>query len=412
MKWAPYCSNTRVSTKAGVPGWTNSTPADGLPSARSGHSSVVTSSGAMWVYGGMGLTEAGFGPVPDQLWFMDTAVSPLAWNEVSISGSWPTPRYGHGAVMTPAGKMLIVGGVDNASNVLSDLWQLDPDTSTGSVTVTLPSLPLPTTQGWSTTITISVPLTTPSLPALTTSSISLATETEPLSLTSTSILLQGMQSLVSQLAVRQGQGASAEATTDLGSMVAVALDGFLQNSSGTVLALLLDGSPAAAVLPLELVNQASALVLATLNGPGSEDFSAGRRFWTKQGRLIEAVAPAVDITLMNMQTLNVLEVQGATIFYVRIAQMAPDPEWICAFLDGDAWSTDGVRLAFAEELEAAFGDIADTSGVWCATVHLSIFGAFIDILKDCTSATVLSTEGLGQVRHGDLSRANLQQSKI
>ena len=83
--------------------------------------------------------------------------------------------------------------------------------------------------------------------------------------------------------------------------------------------------------------------------------------------------------------------------------------------DGVGWSTEGVRLAVPAELEAAFGALADTSGVWCATLHLSIFAAFVDILLDCTwpgcsflgslsaslraprSANLLTPDGLQQI---------------
>ncbi|CAE7539239.1 unnamed protein product [Symbiodinium sp. KB8] len=149
------------------------------------------------------------------------------------------------------------------------------------------------------------------------------------------------------------------------------------SSNSSFLPLIVENSPAAAVLPQELVEEVK---LRYCRGWGPE-----------------AAVPAVDISIVDVESLGVREVQGARTFFVRIAETPPDPEWICAYLDGDSWSTEGVRLATASELEAALGGSADTSGVWCATVHLSIFGAFVDILLDCTNANMLTPEGLREI---------------
>ena len=169
------------------------------------------------------------------------------------------------------------------------------------------------------------------------------------------------------------------------------------------MAAVVENSPAAAVLPLEarrkscclnlaaILEQAlagipadAALVLTTFDGPQAESLSRGRKMQTAAGQPLETAVPAVDVSIVDTQSLSATEVRVSTPIYVRIAKEAPDPSWVCAFLDGDKWSREGVRLATAEELEVAFGAVADTTGVWCATLHLSIFGAFIDILLDCT----------------------------
>ena len=52
-------------------------------------------------------------------------------------------------------------------------------------------------------------------------------------------------------------------------------------------------------------------------------------------------------------------------------------------------------MATAAELQDLFGE--ETSGVWCATTHLSIFSAVVDLLLDCTNLNVLSPENLQEV---------------
>lgn len=44
--------------------------------------------------------------------------------------------------------------------------------------------------------------------------------------------------------------------------------------------------------------------------------------------------------------------------------LTPDPAWLCAYLDGDSWSQDGVRLATEEELTNFFG----SSDAWIGSI--------------------------------------------
>eukprot|EP00439_Symbiodinium_sp_Y106_P034088 s444_g4.t1 len=228
--------------------------------------------------------------------------------------------------------------------------------------------------------------------------------------------------LLSQLTTTENSTASA--TTGLGTMAAVELRGAPANSS--FVAAVIDGSAAAVVLPLEALGglaENAVLVLTTFDGPeaselgspgqkaqtrasrpieastpaASELGSPGQKAQTRASRPIEASTPAVDISIVDKDSFSAQEVQVRTPIFVRIAEVAPEPNWICAYLDGDTWSTEGVRLATPAELETAFGGQADTSGVWCATLHLSIFGAFVDILLDCTNANMLSQEGLREI---------------
>ena len=73
-----------------------------------------------------------------------------------------------------------------------------------------------------------------------------------------------------------------------------------------------------------------ALVLTTFDGPGAESLGSGQKMRSATDRPIEAALPAVDISIVDTQSLGAVEVQVSTPIYVRIAAVAPNPEWICA----------------------------------------------------------------------------------
>eukprot|EP00439_Symbiodinium_sp_Y106_P050233 s6153_g6.t1 len=188
------------------------------------------------------------------------------------------------------------------------------------------------------------------------------------------------------------ENATVSATTDFGKLTVVKL-----TPSSSMAVTVLNESAAAAALPAEVLRSDALLVLTSFE---DEVLPAGQRHrsWASS-RPIEVAVPAVDVTLIDLDTLRPIDVSLDRPMYVRIARVSPEPNWICAYLrdDGVGWSTEGVRLAVPAELEAAFGALADTSGVWCATLHLSIFAAFVDILLDCTSANLLTPDGLQQI---------------
>ncbi|CAE7625670.1 PAO [Symbiodinium sp. CCMP2592] len=202
--------------------------------------------------------------------------------------------------------------------------------------------------------------------------------------------------LVSQL--KDGQ---ASITTDSGMMTALRLPAIAANSS--YLAITVNSTSAAFALPLEAVGTDYLVVLTVLDMETSDEL--GGKSQTKAGRPIEAAPlPLVDVTLVDSQTRNAQEVRVAedTPIYVRIAAVPPEPNWICAYLDGNSWSQEGVHLATMPELERALGANTETYGTWCATSHLSFFGVFVDILLDCTNVNMLTPEGLREIveRHG------------
>ena len=136
----------------------------------------------------------------------------------------------------------------------------------------------------------------------------------------------------------------------------------------------------------QVLQDGTALVLTTFDA-GIEDgfFGLGQKIGSAEGRPFKAAASAVDVSIVDVQSQNVQHMQLTDKpIYVRVTQVPPESNWVCAFLDEDGnWSTEGVRLATAEELTEVFSG-SDSSGTWCATTHLSIFSAFVDILLDCT----------------------------
>ncbi|CAE7866157.1 unnamed protein product [Symbiodinium microadriaticum] len=165
-----------------------------------------------------------------------------------------------------------------------------------------------------------------------------------------------------------------------------------------------------------------ALVMTTFDGAvGNESLGSGLKVRLNRGRPLSSAVPAVDISLVSLRTFSAKDVKvadGTTPIYVRLSDETPDPKWLCAYLDGETWSTEGVRLATVAELAEALPDGTNTSGLWCATLHLTIFTAFVDLLLDCTipwqqsnsqfrlNANMLAPEGLQEIfeRQGWWSR--------
>ncbi|CAE7332955.1 unnamed protein product [Symbiodinium necroappetens] len=190
------------------------------------------------------------------------------------------------------------------------------------------------------------------------------------------------------------------ATTPLGIMAVVKPQPQLPPAANaSFLDVVVDNNPAAAALPAEVLQDGTALVLTTFDA-GIEDgfFGLGQKIGSAEGRPFKAAASAVDVSIVDVQSQNVQHMQLTDKpIYVRVTQVPPESNWVCAFLDEDGnWSTEGVRLATAEELTEVFSG-SDSSGTWCATTHLSIFSAFVDILLDCTNANMLTEDGLKEI---------------
>lgn len=100
-------------------GWAQATDLD---TARYGHTSVVTPDGKMWVIGGGDTTGSAF----DDVWYSTNGIN---WNPAT---ALPTPRYGHTSVVTADGTIWVMGGNDGLGDELSDTWSYDGATFTWS----------------------------------------------------------------------------------------------------------------------------------------------------------------------------------------------------------------------------------------------------------------------------------------
>ena len=101
---------------------------------------------------------------------------------------------------------------------------------------------------------------------------------------------------------------------------------------------------------------------------------------TKTSGLLKPATGVVDLSIYNLESLTAKKVLSTSPIYVKLGPVTEPfdaTRLTCAYLDGDTWSTDGVHLATAEELEAFNLSL---SGAWCVSYHLSIFAGFLDLL--------------------------------
>ena len=118
------------------------------------------------------------------------------------------------------------------------------------------------------------------------------------------------------------------------------------------------------------------LVSAEFSGEESKEILSAGLDVDLGGRSARLVVDAVMVELYDTQggSNELFQVEDAPLpIFLRLSDVTPNPSWKCVFLDGDTWSTRGVRLAREEELRASYGASFNTSGTWCATSHLSIF---------------------------------------
>ncbi|CAE7484351.1 slc38a2 [Symbiodinium sp. CCMP2592] len=110
------------------------------------------------------------------------------------------------------------------------------------------------------------------------------------------------------------------------------------------------------------------------------------------GRRAQLLADAVDVSVVfpggQHWPINVSMQQP---IYIRVAPTLNGNNSLCAFLTESGWSMEGVRPALPEELAAAMGD-EYLPGFWCATTHLTIFAAILELAVACTNIEVLSSQ--------------------
>lgn len=107
------------------PSWQSLTPAGRRPSKRFAHSAVYDAAAKrMVVFGGPADWKKGL----DDLWTLDLAGGwdKAVWKELKPTGSAPSGRFDHAAVLLPAlNWMVVFGGSPDGSRELSDIYALD-----------------------------------------------------------------------------------------------------------------------------------------------------------------------------------------------------------------------------------------------------------------------------------------------
>ena len=105
--------------------WTEVTSATGSkPSGRRKHSAAIDSSDRMWIFGG----SQGNGDFVNALHYLDTVAE--NWVQVTASGTLPSVRDRHAAVMDSSDRMWVFGGNMVGGAKLGDLHVLDTATET------------------------------------------------------------------------------------------------------------------------------------------------------------------------------------------------------------------------------------------------------------------------------------------
>jgi len=116
-----YYNDTTVLSSGSLPIWTVVPPVN-VPGARANFGGAVgdeVSQPKVMIYGGRGSNPA----VYSDAWVLD--LTQLAWQELTIDGPGPGPRFGmaSGYFHQKPG-LLIFGGEDDQGNIYNDLWWL------------------------------------------------------------------------------------------------------------------------------------------------------------------------------------------------------------------------------------------------------------------------------------------------
>ena len=113
-------------TMSGSTWWTDVAVTGTPPSVRYKHCAVMSSVRRMWVFGGQSdMTGSSF---LNDLWYIDVEEASTSWYEVSVPGVVPTARSDHTGVLSATGRMWIYGGT-SAFGVLGDVWYIDVEVS-------------------------------------------------------------------------------------------------------------------------------------------------------------------------------------------------------------------------------------------------------------------------------------------
>lgn len=108
----------------------------------------------------------------------------------------------------------------------------------------------------------------------------------------------------------------------------------------------------------------------------------------------DLAVPALDLTILLPDGSKLRSLPEPLLFKLPDGGVQVS-EPSCVYLAEEGgqlfWSTEGVRRATPEEILAAGGQ---QGGVWCVTVHLSIFSALIQAALGCTNMELLTHAGM------------------
>jgi galactose oxidase-like protein len=104
---------------AGIPAWSAIAPAGRLPSSRDGHSAIYDPvRDRMVVFGGQHRNNR------KDVWELSLAATPV-WSEIAPSGRLPKPRSQHSAIYDPVrDRMVVFGGRSGHPSANRDVWAL------------------------------------------------------------------------------------------------------------------------------------------------------------------------------------------------------------------------------------------------------------------------------------------------
>jgi len=142
-------------------------------------------------------------------------------------------------------------------------------------------------------------------------------------------------------------------------------------------------TPNPALIVAEGGSDASSAILPAEARPGQNVTVSGAQYQ------VSGIIVTVSLVELASTSLSPLEVTGLqTPILIRMSTTSPAADTLCVYLDANnAWSQAGVYRPTAAEITTISGSQADTSGIWCATEHLSTFGILLAVNSETDAAT-------------------------
>ena len=157
------------------------------------------------------------------------------------------------------------------------------------------------------------------------------------------------------------------------------------------------GANVSAGVPLQLLNGSEGekyLVFMTLDVVILSE-QEGR---LDTGRRVKVLPPAVDVSVVTSDGTRVPVTSPEQLIFIRVSEPLSEPDAFCGFLTAEGlWSRAGVRKATEDELRNALGEYY-APGFWCASTHLTIFAALLELALACSNVEVLSPHMLQRLQ--------------